>query len=96
MDTRNLIQTMMDASGMTAAELSRALGKRPGYIAALFSQGSVPRLDTFLRMAEAMGFEVSAKGRGVELGLTSSSEPKSVEYSLISLEEGEVERPRFR
>ena len=85
MDTKELIQAMMEASGMTAAELSRALGKNPGYVAALLSQGSVPRLDTFLRMAEAMGFKVSLEGCGLEIGLTPSVRPKSIEYSIVAL-----------
>ena len=87
METKELIQAMMGASGMTAAELSRALGKNPGYIAALFSQGSVPRLDTFLRMAEIMGYEISAKGQGLDISLGSTNRPRGIEYCVISMDD---------
>ena len=58
MDARELIQSMMAESGMGSGELSRAMGKTSGFVSATLSRGSVPRLDTFVEMAEAMGYRV--------------------------------------
>ena len=58
MNFKQVIQAMMDEGGFNGTKLSRTLGKTPGYIAATLSRGSTPRLDTFIQIAKAMGYEV--------------------------------------
>lgn len=66
MDSAKLIRTMMDESGMRGVDLSRAMGRSSVYMATVLSRNSVPRLDTFTEMANAMGYEVVIRGHGSE------------------------------
>lgn len=71
MDAKTAIDGMMEASGVGPSELSRRLGHSRSYITASIAQGSVPRLDTFARIAHACGYrlvlETEDGSRGVEL-----------------------------
>ena len=58
MDFGKVIREMMKESGISAAALSRALGKSNTFVATTLSKRSTPRMDTFVLMAEAMGYEV--------------------------------------
>lgn len=66
MDAKQLIQTMMKDSGTTGVGLSRAMGKTDGFVSATLARGSVPKVDTFAAMADAMGYEVVVRGHGRE------------------------------
>lgn len=70
-DARTAMRWMMGASGVGPSELSRRLGHSRSYITASIAQGSVPRLDTFARIARACGYrlvlETEDGSRGVEL-----------------------------
>ena len=67
MDAKELIQMMMEDSGIGSNELSRAMGKSNGFISATLSKNSTPRLDTFAKMADIMGFEVVIKKKNEEI-----------------------------
>lgn len=70
-DARTAIRWMMGASGIGPSELSRRLGHSRSYITASIAQGSVPRLDTFARIAHECGcrlvLETEDGSRGVGL-----------------------------
>lgn len=71
MEAWEAVRWMMGASGVGPSELSRRLGRSRSYITASVAQGSVPRLDTFVRLAHACGYrlvlETEDGSRGVEL-----------------------------
>lgn len=71
MDARAAMRWMMGASGVGPSELSRRLGHSRSYITASIAQGSIPRLDTFARIAPACGcrlvLETEDGSRGVGL-----------------------------
>lgn len=52
------VRGMMDASGVGPSDLSRRLGRSRSYITASVAQGSVPKLDTFARIAHECGYRV--------------------------------------
>lgn len=58
MDAGEIIRWMMNESGTSGVDLSHALGKSDSYIGTTLAKKSKPRLDSFVSMAEAMGFEV--------------------------------------
>ena len=66
MEARDLIQSMMNESGTSGIELSHAIGKTHGFVSSTLSRNSIPRLDTFAKMAKAMGYELVLKGYGTE------------------------------
>lgn len=80
MDAQTAIEGMIKKSGLTPAELSKALGKSRTYVYSLRSQGSIPSLDTFARLAHECGYKVMLEtkdgSRSVELysGVDVSSE----------------------
>lgn len=71
MDAKTAIDGMVRASGKTPAEIAEATGRSRTYVYTLSNQGSVPRLDTFVRLAHACGYrlvlETEDGSRGVEL-----------------------------
>ena len=58
MEAWEAVRGMMGASGVGPSELSRRLGHSRSYITASIAQGSVPRLDTFARIAHECGYRL--------------------------------------
>ncbi len=58
MDAKTAIGGMVRASGKTPAEIAEAIGRSRTYVYTLMNQGSVPRLDTFARLAHECGYLV--------------------------------------
>lgn len=58
MDAKTAIDGMVRASGKTPAEIAEAIGRSRTYVYTLMNQGSVPRLDTFARLAHECGYLV--------------------------------------
>ena len=58
MGAGDAIRKMMESSGMTAVDLSRAIGRSDTYVSTTLSKGSSPRVDTLAAMAEARGFDL--------------------------------------
>lgn len=71
MDAKTAIQWMVISSGKTPSELASSIGKGRTYVYTVLNQESVPRLDTFARLARACGYrlvlETEDGSRGVEL-----------------------------
>ena len=71
MEAKTAIDDMVRASGKTPRELAAAIGKSRTYVYGLLNHESVPRLDTFVRLAHACGYrlvlETEDGSRGVEL-----------------------------
>lgn len=71
MDAKTAIGGMVRASGKTPAEIAEAIGRSRTYVYTLMNQGSVPRLDTFARLAHECGYRVMLQdahtGNSVEL-----------------------------
>lgn len=80
MDARTAMRWMMDASGVDPSELSRRLGHSRSYITASIAQGSIPKLDTFARIAHECGYrlvlEAGDGSSGVELYADDGKRPK--------------------
>lgn len=82
MDAKTAIDGMVRASGKTPAEIAEAIGRSRTYVYTLMNQGSVPRLDTFARLAHACGYrlvlETEDGSRSVELYVDDDKRPKRV------------------
>lgn len=80
MDAKTAMRWMMDASGVGPSELSRRLGHSRSYITASIAQGSIPKLDTFARIAHECGYrlvlETEDGSSGVELCADDGKRPK--------------------
>ncbi|MDD6358984.1 MAG: helix-turn-helix transcriptional regulator [Parafannyhessea umbonata] len=80
MDAKTAIDGMVRASGKTPAEIAEAIGRSRTYVYTLMNQGSVPRLDTFARLAHECGYrlvlETADGSRGVELYADDDKRPK--------------------
>ena len=55
---RRIIRAMVNESGMSASEISRAMGRSSGYVNTLLSSGAIPGADTFAEIASACGYRV--------------------------------------
>lgn len=55
---RRIIRAMVNESGMSASEISRAMGRSSGYVNTLLSSGAIPGADTFAEIANACGYRV--------------------------------------
>ena len=58
---QDLIRHMLDWSGMKATDVSRAMGKTSGYLAVMLYNESTPRLDLFIKIAEACGYSLELR-----------------------------------
>lgn len=71
MDATTAIRRMVISSGKTPSELASSIGKGRTYVYTVLNQESVPRLDTFARLARACGcrlvLETEDGSRGVGL-----------------------------
>lgn len=71
MDAQTAINGMVGVSGKAPGELASAMGKGRTYVYSLLNHESVPRLDTFVKLAHACGYrlvlETEDGSRGVEL-----------------------------
>ena len=71
MDAQTATTGMVSVSGKAPGELAAAMGKGRTYVYSLLNHESVPRLDTFVRLAHACGYrlvlETEDGSRGVEL-----------------------------
>lgn len=80
MDAKTAIDDMFRASGKTPRELAAVMGKSRTYVYGLLNHESVPRLDTFVRLAHACGYKVMLEtedgSRGVELYADDDKRPK--------------------
>lgn len=55
---RRIIRAIVNESGMSASEISRAMGRSSGYVNTLLSSGAIPGADTFAEIANACGYRV--------------------------------------
>ena len=58
MDAMRIVREASVASGENLSTISKALGKKRGYINAIMTRGSYPRVDTYVRILDACGFGV--------------------------------------
>lgn len=63
------IRYMCEESEQSISEVSQAIGHRRPYISNLLSRGSVPRVDTLIKIANACGFNVVLEGQGERIAL---------------------------
>lgn len=69
MDAWQAVRGMMGASGVGPSELSRRLGHSRSYVTASIAQGSVPRLDTFSRIAHECGYRLVLEAEDGSMGV---------------------------
>ena len=60
-DVQGMIRHMANVSGMSYAEISRAMGRNDRYIAVMLNEGTTPRLDLFVKIAETCGYAVELR-----------------------------------
>lgn len=60
MDAPAAIARMVEKSQRTATDVSRSMGKNRNYVAVLEKQQSVPKMNTFCRLAHECGYRVLA------------------------------------
>ena len=58
MDYREIIYTMVKGSGETMYAVSKRMGKSSNYVSQLMKRPGDTTLDSFLKMCEAMNYEV--------------------------------------
>lgn len=61
---QGLIRHMIRASGKTAAEISREIGKTSGYLSVVLADGRIPRVNLLIAIANACGYTVKLEGLG--------------------------------
>jgi DNA-binding phage protein len=70
MKASEALEHMARMSGLSYAAISRAAVGSNKFVSMTISRGSVPRLDTFARLARACGYEVVLRGHGEEIAVT--------------------------
>ena len=60
-DVQTMIRHMATVSGMSYAEISRAMGRNDRYIAVMLNEATTPRLDLFVKIAETCGYAVELR-----------------------------------
>ena len=55
-DIQAIIRHMVATSGMSYAEVSRAMGRNDRYVAGMLKEETTPRVDLLVRIAEACGY----------------------------------------
>lgn len=58
---QGLIRHMVDASGLTYAQVSRAIGRNDRYLSVMLSEGTTPRMDLLIRIADACGYTLELR-----------------------------------
>lgn len=69
MDSRQALEHVVSASGLTKAELSRRLGRSEGYVSSLFSMHRAPGSDLLASIAQACGYQLQLVGHGETITL---------------------------
>jgi DNA-binding phage protein len=69
MDSRQAIEAMCEMAGKSQRTVSTEIGRNPTFIGTTISKGSIPRVDTMAKIAEACGFELVLRGHGVTMEL---------------------------
>lgn len=69
MNTRDAIERMCELGGKSQRTVSKEIGRNPTFLGTTLSKGSVPRVDTMAKVAEACGFELVLRGHGVVIEL---------------------------
>lgn len=67
MDVLSALKKAITHSGISNYDLSKALGKTPAYVSVIFSRGSVPKTDTFAKIADAAGYDLLLRSRDDEI-----------------------------
>lgn len=67
---RGALTHMVRASGLSAADVSRKIGKNESYIRKIVSVGNVPSTKLFSRTAKTCGYKVELVGHGETITVT--------------------------
>ena len=63
----DVVTHMVRGSGKSARDVSREMGRHYQFITNTVTRKSVPKLDTFVKIAVACGYEVVLRGHGEEV-----------------------------
>lgn len=69
MVARDAVAEIVAMSGKGPIAVSREMGRSDTYVSMTISRGSVPKLDTFVEIAAACGFELVLRGEGREIAI---------------------------
>ena len=69
MNVKQAIDKMCEEAGKSQRTVSKEIGRNPSFLSTSMSKGSVPRVDTMVKIAGACGFELVLRGHGVEIPL---------------------------
>lgn len=67
MEAKRVLRAMVEHSGKSKADISRAMGRSDNYIGVTLAKGTVPQADTLARIAKACGYKVYVEGQGERL-----------------------------
>lgn len=80
MDPTDALKRMVKMSGKPSSQVARELGRAESFVRATISQGTRPRVDTFVEIARACGYEVVLRSVDDEFTLDSFMPRVVVEY----------------
>lgn len=69
MNSKDAVLKMCEISGKSQRAVSLEIGKAGTFLGTTLYKGSVPRVDTMAKIAEACGFELVLRGHGVTIEL---------------------------
>lgn len=79
MDVNSGIRKMMEASGTSARELSRRIGRSPNYVSTTLCVNGDHKAELLIEMASAMGYKLVLEGPGERIQLDIEQRPTDSE-----------------
>lgn len=69
MDSNELIKVMIERSGVTKRELSRAMGRSDNYVATSLMKSKSHSLELVCEVADALGYTIEVSGHGSRMAV---------------------------
>lgn len=67
MDSNDVIEMMIERSGATKRELSRAMGRSDNYVATTLAKSKSHSFELVCEIADALGYTVEVSGHGARM-----------------------------
>lgn len=77
MDSTDFLRRMVKQSGKTSSQIARELGRSDSYLRATIAQHTRPRIDTFVEIAHACGYEVVLRSERDTFTLGEDADPRA-------------------
>ena len=63
MNVRTAFNVIVTLSGLTKSKISETLGKRVTYVNTIIAKSTIPKTDTFAKVADVCGWDLLARNR---------------------------------